>query len=145
MLDETAEALDFVYAAPAARVLLGFGRSAQLGAELERLGGNRAIVACTPAGARRYHKVIENLGSRCIAVFDRAEPHCPQSVAEEVLARFDAKRADSIVTIGGGSTVALGKFVAAKRGAPCLAVPTTLSGSEMTSLYGVKVGNEKRT
>jgi alcohol dehydrogenase class IV len=29
---------------------------------------------------------------------------------------FDAEGADSIVTIGGGSTIALGKFVVAKRG-----------------------------
>ncbi|MGH8211044.1 MAG: maleylacetate reductase, partial [Steroidobacteraceae bacterium] len=28
---------------------------------------------------------------------------------------------------------------------PCICLPTTLSGSEMTPLYGVKVGNEKRT
>jgi maleylacetate reductase len=145
MLETASEAIDFAYTAPATRVLLGVGRAAELSTELERLGGERAMVACTQAGAQRYRKVIEYIGTRCAAVFDRAEPHCPQSVAEEVLARFDAERADSIVTIGGGSTIALGKFVAAKRGTPCLAVPTTLSGSEMTSLYGIKVGDEKRT
>ena len=54
----------------------------------------------------------------------RIELHCHnrqgialKGVAEEVLARYNAERADSIETFGGGSTVALGKFVAAKLGA----------------------------
>lgn len=145
MLGTASGTLDFEYTAPAARVLLGFGRSAEIGPELDRLGGKRAILACTEAGGKRYEKVIKHLGTRCVGVFDKALPHCPQAVAEAVLARFDSEHADSIVAIGGGSTIALGKFVAAKRSAPCLAVPTTLSGSEMTSLYGVKVGEEKRT
>jgi maleylacetate reductase len=138
-------ALDFTYAAPAARVVLGAGRARQVAAELDLLGIKRVLVACTPSGARRYDDIISALGARCAAVFAKAEAHCPLPIADEALEAFVAHDADGIVTIGGGSSIGLGKFIAAKRGAPLLAIPTTLSGSEMTSLYGVKIGNEKRT
>ena len=137
-------ALDFTYAAPAARVVLGAGRAREVAAELDLLGIRRALVACTPSGVRRYDDIISALGGRC-AVFAKAEAHCPLPIAQEALEAFVAHGADGIVTIGGGSSTELGKFIAAKRGAPLLAIPTTLSGSEMTSLYGVKIGNEKRT
>jgi maleylacetate reductase len=140
-----APALDFTYAAPAARVVLGAGRAREIAAELDLLGIKRVLVVCTPSGARRYDDIISALGARCAVVFAKAEAHCPQPIAEAALEAFVTHRADGIVTIGGGSTVGLGKFIAAKRGAPLLAIPTTLSGSEMTSLYGVKIGNEKRT
>jgi maleylacetate reductase len=140
-----APALDFTYAAPAARVVLGAGHAREIAAELDLLGIKRVLVACTPSGARRYDDIISALGARCAVVFAKAEAHCPQPVAEGALEAFVTHGADGIVTIGGGSTIGLGKFIAAKRGAPLLAIPTTLSGSEMTSLYGVKVGNEKRT
>jgi maleylacetate reductase len=138
-------ALDFIYAAPAARVVLGAGRAREVAAELDLLGIKRVLVACTLSGARRYDDIISALGARCAVVFAKAEAHCPKPIAEEALEAFVRHGADGIVTIGGGSTIGLGKFIAAKRSAPVLAIPTTLSGSEMTSLYGVKIGNEKRT
>lgn len=137
--------LDFTYAAPAARVVLGAGRARDLAAELDLLGIKRALVACTASGARRYSNIVAALGARCATVFAKAEAHCPEPVAEQALEAFAAHNADGVVTIGGGSTIGLGKFIAAKRCAPLLAIPTTLSGSEMTNLYGVKIGHEKRT
>lgn len=136
---------DFVHAALPVRVVFGAGRIDQLGAELERLGVRRALFACTPRGPQRYARIIAGLGERCVGVFDGAEPHNPEPVAEAALAAFKERDADGIVTVGGGSTVALGKWVTVATGMPYLAVPTTLSGSEMTAIYGVKVGNQKRT
>ena len=135
----------FLYAAAPARVLLGQGRSKELGAELDHLGVTRVLVACTRSGAARYGSVIDALGPRCAGVFAQAEPHCPEPVAEAAIAFFAAARADGVVTIGGGSTIGLGKVIAARRKAPFVAIPTTMSGSEMTALYGMKIGNEKRT
>lgn len=135
----------FLYAAAAARVQFGQGRSKTLGAELDHLGVSRVLVACTRSGEGRYRDVIAALGVRCAGVFAQAEPHCPEPVAEAALAAFVAAGADGVVTIGGGSTIGLGKVIAARRRAPFIAIPTTLSGSEMTALYGMKIGNEKRT
>src|SRR4029079_8279491 len=74
-----------------------------------------------------------------------AEPHVPQAAADAALKAFAEAGADGVVTVGGGSNIGVGKFIAVQRKVPLLCVPTTLSGSEMTSLYGVKIGHEKRT
>ncbi len=63
----------------------------------------------------------------------------------QALRSFILADADCVVAIGGGSTLGLGKFIAAQTGKPWFAIPTTFSGSEMTSLYGVKIDSEKRT
>jgi maleylacetate reductase len=135
----------FVHTASAARVLLGAGRVGELASELDRLGVDRVLFVCTASGRTRYAAIIDRLGARCAAVFAGAEPHCPEPVAKAALAAFEASGADGVVTVGGGSTIGLGKFIAAHIGRALLAVPTTLSGSEMTALYGVKIGQEKRT
>jgi alcohol dehydrogenase class IV len=135
----------FIYAAAPARVLFGQGRSHELCAELDHIGVSRVIVACTRSGEARYRTVIEALGGRCAGVFAEAQPHCPEAVANAALDVFTAARADGVVTIGGGSTIGLGKVIAARRRVPFVAIPTTLSGSEMTALYGMKIGAEKRT
>jgi maleylacetate reductase len=135
----------FIHASPAARVVFGAGRIGELASELDQLGVERVLFACTPGGRNRYSPVIDALGTRCAAVFAGAEPHCPEPVAAAAAAAFEASGADGVVTIGGGSTIGLGKFIAARTGRPLLAVPTTFSGSEMTALYGVKIAQEKRT
>lgn len=137
--------LEFVHAALPARVVFGAGRVDRLGEELERLGASRVLFVSTPRGRTRYAAIVDGLGPRCAGVFAEAEPHCPAPVAEAALAMFTRLGADGVVTVGGGSTTGLGKFIAAKTGHPLLAVPTTLAGSEMTALYGVKLGLEKRT
>ena len=53
--------------------------------------------------------------------------------------------ADSVVSIGGGSTTGLGKALAARTGLPHLVVPTTYAGSEVTSLLGETADGEKVT
>jgi maleylacetate reductase len=135
----------FIHASPAARVVFGLGRVGELASELDQLGVERVLFACTPGGRDRYSAVVDSLGPRCAAVFARAEPHCPEPVATAAVAAFEESGADGVVTVGGGSTIGLGKFIAARTGKPLLAVPTTLSGSEMTAMYGVKIGQEKRT
>ena len=57
----------------------------------------------------------------------------------------ESSRADSVVTIGGGSTTGLGKAVALARHDAFLAIPTTYAGSEMTPIYGITEGDIKRT
>jgi AAHS family 4-hydroxybenzoate transporter-like MFS transporter len=62
------------------------------------------------------------------------------SLVEAALDAFAAAGADCVVTIDGGSTIDPGKVIAARRKVPFIANPTTLSGSEMTALYGMKIG-----
>jgi maleylacetate reductase len=135
----------FIYTAVPARVLFGQGRVVELASELDQLGIKRVMLACTRNGAARYRAIIDALGSRCVGVFAAAQPHCPENVALAALEEFKRSQADAVVTIGGGSTIGLGKVIAARCKVPFVAIPTTLSGSEMTALYGMKIGHEKRT
>jgi maleylacetate reductase len=136
---------EFAYTAAPARVIFGPGRANEVGNELDRLGAERVLFACTRSGAERYRSIIEGLSDRCAGVFDGAQPHCPENVALSALDLFQESGASAVVTIGGGSTIGLGKVIAARRKVPFVAIPTTLSGSEMTAIYGMKIGEEKRT
>ena len=114
-------------------------------AELEKLGARRALVLSTPGRAASVKAVAASLGARCAGIYDKAVMHVPVEVAED--ARRVAKElgADCCVAVGGGSTIGLGKAIAATSGLPVLAVPTTYSGSEMTPIYGLTEGGLKRT
>ena len=49
-----------------------------------------------------------------------------------------ARRADGILAVGGGSAIDLAKAVSAATGLPLVSVPTTYSGAEWTPFYGVR-------
>lgn len=53
--------------------------------------------------------------------------------------------ADGCVAVGGGSAIGLGKAVALEHGLPIIAIPTTYAGSEMTPVWGLTEGGQKRT
>ena len=53
--------------------------------------------------------------------------------------------ADCCVPVGGGSTIGFAKAIALATGLPIVAVPTTYSGSEMTTIWGISEGGAKKT
>jgi alcohol dehydrogenase class IV len=135
----------FTYTALPARVVFGAGSVAQLPAELEKLGAKRALVLSTPGRAASVKAVAASLGARCAGIYAKAVMHVPVEVAEDARRAAKELGADCCVTVGGGSTIGLGKAIAAASGLPVLAVPTTYSGSEMTPIYGLTEGGVKRT
>jgi alcohol dehydrogenase class IV len=136
---------NFVYTAPAARVIFGAGSLAYLPREIELLGARKALVLCTPEQTAEAERVAAAIGSHAAGVFARAVMHVPIETAQE--AREVARRlgADCAVAIGGGSTTGLGKAIALDSGLPILAIPTTYAGSEMTPIYGLTEAGVKRT
>ena len=46
--------------------------------------------------------------------------------------------ADGILAVGGGSAIDMGKYASAQSGKPVVHVPTTYSGAEWTTFYGIR-------
>jgi alcohol dehydrogenase class IV len=142
-----------------ARVVFGIGAFASLEVEVERLGARRVLVLCTPRQRPLADEVAGRLGARAAGVFDQAVMHVPVATAAAARAMAVAVGADSCVAVGGGSTIGLGKALAlpdetfAAAGVPSpsasawsiLAIPTTFSGSEMTPIFGLTAGGQKKT
>src|SRR5512146_620021 len=135
----------FVYNGLPGRVVFGAGVLAQLPEELERLGAKRALLLSTPGRAEDARRLAASLGARAAGVYDKAVMHVPLPVAEDARRVARELGADCCVALGGGSTVGLAKAIALTSSLPVLAVPTTYSGSEMTTVYGLTEGGLKRT
>jgi maleylacetate reductase len=137
--------MEFVYQALPMRVVVGPGSLAKLRDELDRLGVSRALVLCTPEQADTGQAVVDLIGDRSAGLLAEARMHVPREVADRARARAAEIEADGCVAVGGGSAIGLGKAIALELGLPVVAVPTTYAGSEMTTIWGLTDGGEKRT
>jgi alcohol dehydrogenase class IV len=134
---------DFTYNALPARVVFGAGSVKQLPAEVERLGAKRVLLLCTPGRADMLSSAARDLP--VAGVFDKAVMHTPAELVQQARDQAKAVKADCCVALGGGSTIGFGKAIALTSGLPVLAVPTTYSGSEMTTIWGISEGGAKQT
>jgi maleylacetate reductase len=137
--------LGFVYQALPMRVVVGPGSLAKLGDELDGLGLSKVLVLCSPEQAETGQAVVDLIGGRSAGLLAEARMHVPREVADRARARAAEVGADGCVAVGGGSAIGLGKAIALELGLPVVAVPTTYAGSEMTTIWGLTDGGEKRT
>ncbi len=137
----------FVFPGLTTRVVFGSGTLKRAGAELELLGHERALILTTPG--RRSEALAEalaaDLGPRAAGIFAGAVQHTPVEATGRALKALDASGAGAVVSLGGGSTIGLGKALAARTGADQIAVPTTYAGSETTDILGETSDGEKTT
>jgi maleylacetate reductase len=140
------KALAFTHDVPPQRVVFASGALARVGDEAARLNFSRALVVATPgSGARLGQKVVELLGARAAGLHAQAVIHVPKAVAEAGLQAARDTMTDGLVAVGGGSAIGLAKAIALQTALPILAVPTTYSGSETTTIFGVTDGARKVT
>ncbi|MGH8739050.1 MAG: maleylacetate reductase [Burkholderiales bacterium] len=135
----------FVYNAWPGRVVFGAGALGRLPQELDRLGAKRVLLLSTPGQAASAQRLGASLGARVAGVYDQAVMHVPLEVAEDARRVARELGADCCVALGGGSTIGLAKAIALTSALPIVAVPTTYSGSEMTTVYGLTEGGLKKT
>lgn len=155
--------LEFVYTQPV-RIYFGAGQFAKLPQILEELGLNRCVAVCDPF----LEKTVSGLMESCRtirAVFSEVEPNPQLSGAAKLAALIRETEADSVIGVGGGSTMDTAKFAAAIAGEnapaedffcgvlpfrqdhiPVITVPTTAgTGSEVTQVSVMTHGREKKT
>jgi alcohol dehydrogenase class IV len=135
----------FTYTGLPSRVLFGDATRTRLLAEAERLGMTRALVLTTPQQSDMGTTVLEQLGSAGVEHFPGATMHTPVAVTRNVLEVVKRSRIDGVVSVGGGSTIGLGKAIAWHTDLPQLVLPTTYAGSEMTPILGQTDKGEKTT
>jgi alcohol dehydrogenase class IV len=68
----------------------------------------------------------------------------PGGVPEAAAALLDAVRGETLVALGGGRVIDTAKAIAAVSGARVAAIPTTMSGAEMTGIHRLPAGAEGR-
>src|SRR5688572_18869643 len=77
--------------------------------------------------------------------FREARRHVPRELVERASQALAAFRADTVLSIGGGSTTGLGKALRLQHSFYFVVVPTTYAGSELTNLYGITSAAGKQT
>lgn len=135
----------FVYTALPARVIFGSGTISRISGELEALGCKQALVLCTPFQKALAEAISVSLGTNSVGVFPHAEMHTPTEVTERALELLKKRRADAVVSVGGGSTTGLGKAISLRTDVPQIVIPTTYAGSEATPILGETVSGRKTT
>jgi len=139
-------ALRFSYAQRAIRVEFGEDATTRVGGVMDSvLGTRRCAIVSTPGRAAVLDMLRRGLGGDVLDVFDRAVVHVPVTVVDEAVKWVAAVEPKSIIALGGGSAIGLGKAIVKRTHLPLVAIPTTYSGSEMTDIWGMTEGNRKET
>lgn len=132
----------FTYESFPMRAVFREGAVDHAAGEAARLGLNRIFLI---GSTRWLERIRMALGPSVAAVFADAAQHTPVAVTERALVLLNESEADGILSIGGGSAIGLGKALALRTTLPLIALPTTYSGSEMTSVVGQTHDRVKKT
>lgn len=135
----------FEYNASPARVVFGKGTLEKLGDELSRLKLTAPVLLSTPEQISQAESLKAHISGNAAGFFSEATMHTPTNVTEKALTYVKSVNADSIISIGGGSTIGLGKAISIRTGLPHICIPTTYAGSEMTPILGETADGVKKT
>jgi maleylacetate reductase len=95
---------------------------------LAEIGIERPLLITT----RRW----DGLALPAAARYSGVRKHAPRETVEEAVAA--AEGADGLVALGGGSAIDTAKAVSAATGLPVVSIPTTYSGAEWATGFGVR-------
>ena len=137
-----------MYTANPARIIFGSGTINQVPDELKKLNLVAPLLLCTPqqiAQAEALRSILKSHHVQPSGIFTQATMHTPVEVTDKAIAKTQSTKSDSIVSIGGGSTIGLGKAISIRTGLYHLTIPTTYAGSEVTPILGETENGRKTT
>jgi len=113
----------------------------------ERLSalGTRKVLVLAPPSRRHVEAVVAALHAFSPTVFDGARVHVPAEVVEAAGRALVESGADTVVAVGGGSAIGLGKALRLAHAVRFAAIPSTYAGSEMTTMFGITRERDKQT
>jgi len=139
---------------PIERVHFGPGSIARLSEELDKIRSQRPFVITgqTIAEKTRLVDMVEKAsGRKLVGVFSSIKQHAPISGIKRVIGEAEKARADSLISLGGGSPIDSTKIAVkelsgnfAKPIIAHLAIPTTLSAAEFSHSAGMTDDISKR-
>jgi maleylacetate reductase len=135
----------FEYDALPGRVIFGAGKRVELAREVSRMGASRVLLIADSHDPKRIDEFRELLGDAFVASFTDIVQHVPREKAFAATSMARELMIDATISVGGGSATGFSKAVALELGTPQLCVPTTYAGSELTPIWGVSEGGEKKT
>lgn len=129
-------------------------------AEVERSGANNVAIITSPSLRQAIGTVdalADALGDKAVAIFDELQPHTPAPQVAVFAKLLKSKKADLVISLGGGTPIDTAKVALAmldagasdpftvvgkppKSTAPKIrqiSCPTTLSGAEFSDLAGL--------
>jgi maleylacetate reductase len=124
-------------------VVTGKGALDEIPEVMERVGVHRSLLVVGPGLGPVVERVTDLLGHRSKGMFTDSVAHVPSWEVNLAVASAQEVHADSVISVGGGSSAGYAKIVALALRLPWIAVPTTFSGAEMTSRYLVTTDRGK--
>lgn len=139
---------------PIERVHFGERSIGRLSDELDRLGSKRPFLITGKTIAEQTdlcQKVEDSAGRKLAGTFSGIRQHAPQSGILEATRQAKLADADSLMSLGGGSSIDSAKIVAkelaenfARPVLPHIAIPTTLSAAEFSHAAGMTDETSRR-
>jgi alcohol dehydrogenase class IV len=93
---------------------------------------------------RRHLGAAADLASASFAVHELPPADPATAVPAAAAALLDSVRSPNLVALGGGRVIDTAKAIASVTGARVAAIPTTMSGAEMTGIHRLPAGAENR-
>lgn len=100
--------VEFNYPALPASIVSGINEIDRLGKHMDLRGARRVMVLCGPnilQNSNVVDRVERALGERCVGRFSDVSPHSPVDVLRAALTVARRLQPDTLVSVGGGSTV----------------------------------------
>jgi alcohol dehydrogenase class IV len=135
----------FISTTNPSHVIFGPRSSSKLPDQLKRRKLHAALILSTPRQLEKATMIEQLLGQNTVGVFSKATMHTPIKITQEAVQAAKDLQADSVVSIGGGSTIGLGKAIGIRTGLLHFCIPTTYAGSELTPILGETVDGVKIT
>ena len=139
---------------PIERVHFGPDSIARLAEELDKIPSHRPFIITgqTIAEKTRLVDAVEKAsGRKFVGVFSGIKQHAPISAIKQAISEVQRARADSLISLGGGSPIDSTKIAVkelsenfAKPIIAHLAIPTTLSAAEFSHSAGMTDDTSKR-
>jgi maleylacetate reductase len=126
------------------RILFGTGEVLNnVQTAVSSIGAQRILLIAGNSAAEVSDAIAEK--TPVVARICDVVQHVPAENVNIALAITKEENIDLVIAIGGGSAVGLAKIIARETGISIVAVPTTFSGSEATSMWGMTKDQRKTT